>query len=599
MVTPAEAKVLVVGAGGIGCELLKNLVLTGFRDIHVIDLDTIDFSNLNRQFLFRKEHVGKSKALVAKESVLALCPEANITALHDTVIKQEYGRDFFRRFHIVLNALDNRQARNHVNRLCLAADVPLVESGTQGYLGQVEPILKGVSECYECKPKAAQRTFAGCTIRNTPSEPIHCIVWAKHLFNQLFGLQDADEEVSPDMMDPELGGTLDEINLMKSDTGFGNVERVSTRQWAAERGYEPASLFDKLFHDDIVYLRNMANLWKKRREPEACKFPKEALESWTMPSGMRDQRVWSEEECAANFRDSVTQLKERLAALPDGDYLTWDKDDDVALDFVTACANVRMRCFGMEAKSQFEVKSMAGNIIPAIATTNAVIAGFIVLQALKILRGKKMDCRAVFLNRSANPVSRVVIQPAVMDPPNPKCYVCADKNEVYVITNTKTSTIKAFRDNLLKDMLNMAAPDVANELTGAIVVSSEDGETDDIEDKVMADLGMGHDARLLCDDFLQNFQLVVNVVHSEEKLSDDAEFEVKGELPKPKEENMQKNENGAANDNEPSASSHNGGSGDDATVINDDDDLIVLDDTEELSTVAKEGEPASKKARLS
>lgn len=118
-------------------------------------------------------------------------------------------------------------------------------------------------------------------------------------------------QVSPDMMDPELGGTLDEINLMKSDTGFGNVERVSTRQWAAERGYEPASLFDKLFHDDIVYLRNMANLWKKRREPEACKFPKEALESWTMPSGMRDQRVWSEEECAANFRDSVTQLKER------------------------------------------------------------------------------------------------------------------------------------------------------------------------------------------------------------------------------------------------------------------------------------------------
>lgn len=73
-------------------------------------------------------------------------------------------------------------------------------------------------------------------------------------------------------------------------------------------------------------------------------------------------------------------------ALPTGDYLTWDKDDDAALDFVTACANVRMRCFGMEAKSQFEVKSMAGNIIPAIATTNAVIAGFIVLQAFKILR---------------------------------------------------------------------------------------------------------------------------------------------------------------------------------------------------------------------
>ena len=54
----------MVGAGGIGCELLKNLVLSGFLDVHLVDLDTIDLSNLNRQFLFRNEHIKKSKALV-------------------------------------------------------------------------------------------------------------------------------------------------------------------------------------------------------------------------------------------------------------------------------------------------------------------------------------------------------------------------------------------------------------------------------------------------------------------------------------------------------------------------------------------------------
>lgn len=98
------------------------------------------------------------------------------------VCSSEFGLTFFKRFTMVLNALDNRAARNHVNRMCLAADIPLIESGTAGYEGQVELIKKGMSQCYECTPKATQKTYPGCTIRNTPSEPIHCIIWAKHLF---------------------------------------------------------------------------------------------------------------------------------------------------------------------------------------------------------------------------------------------------------------------------------------------------------------------------------------------------------------------------------------------------------------------------------
>ncbi|QQP55579.1 Ubiquitinlike modifier activating enzyme 2 (Silurana), partial [Caligus rogercresseyi] len=117
----------------------------------------------------------------------------------------DYGVSFYKNFSLVLNALDNNVARNHVNRMCLASGVPLVESGTAGYLGQVSVIRKGETECFECQPKPRQKTFPGCTIRNTPSEPIHCIVWAKHLFNQLFGEEDADEDVSPDQEDPEAG----------------------------------------------------------------------------------------------------------------------------------------------------------------------------------------------------------------------------------------------------------------------------------------------------------------------------------------------------------------------------------------------------------
>lgn len=93
-----------------------------------------------------------------------------------------FGVDYFKNFSIVLNALDNKAARSHVNRLCLAADIPLIESGSAGYLGQVTLIKRGITECYDCLPKPPVKSFPGCTIRNTPSEPIHCIVWAKHLF---------------------------------------------------------------------------------------------------------------------------------------------------------------------------------------------------------------------------------------------------------------------------------------------------------------------------------------------------------------------------------------------------------------------------------
>ncbi len=121
---------------------MKNVVLAGFGHITLLDLDTIDLSNLNRQFLFRKKDVKQPKATVAARTAAAFNPSVHIDPICANIKEERFDVDWFVGFDVVMSALDNTDARKHINRMALAAGVPVVESGTQGYFGQVQPIVK-------------------------------------------------------------------------------------------------------------------------------------------------------------------------------------------------------------------------------------------------------------------------------------------------------------------------------------------------------------------------------------------------------------------------------------------------------------------------
>jgi len=188
-------KVLVIGAGGLGCELLKNLALMGFKNISVIDMDTIDLSNLNRQFLFRQKDVGRFKAEVAAEVINQRVPGCRVTP-HNCKI-QDFDCDFYQDFHIVVCGLDSIVARRWINGMLLSlldwdedtgevdktTIVPLVDGGTEGFKGNVRVIYPGMTACIDCTLDLfpPQVNFPLCTIAHTPRLPEHCVEYARIL----------------------------------------------------------------------------------------------------------------------------------------------------------------------------------------------------------------------------------------------------------------------------------------------------------------------------------------------------------------------------------------------------------------------------------
>ncbi|KAG8221773.1 hypothetical protein J3R82DRAFT_2087 [Butyriboletus roseoflavus] len=448
----ADTKVLLVGAGGIGCELLKNVVLTGFGHITLLDLDTIDLSNLNRQFLFRKKDVKQSKAMVAAQTAGAFNPNVHIQPIHANIKEPQFDIEWFQSFDIVLNALDNLNARRHVNKMCMAAGIPLVESGTAGYLGQVQPLLKDRTECFDCIPKPTPKSFPVCTIRSTPSQPIHCIVWAKsYLLPQLFG-EDENGDAELDEAEKQGENAQEVVVLRKEALAYKAVRNALRSPDTTDDAAK--TVFEKVFNADIKNLLSMADMWRSREKPTPLDFDAIVDDSFVVKestkgpasysnskaqvnghvnggatrsassskgnSGLKDQRALTLQDNLALFVSSTNCLASRLRA--GEEIISFDKDDDDTLDFVTAASNLRSAAYYIERKTRWEVKEMAGNIIPAIATTNAIISGLIVLQALHLLRKSYTSLKSVHVQfKPAVPLSTVNLCP-----PNPRCGICRD-----------------------------------------------------------------------------------------------------------------------------------------------------------------------------
>jgi molybdopterin/thiamine biosynthesis adenylyltransferase len=149
-----DARVLVIGAGALGNEVLKNLVLLGIGHVAVADMDRIEESNLSRSVLFRAADEGQPKAEVAAEAMRQIYPEIDVRPLVLNVVG-DLGLGWFRWADVVVGALDNREARIFVNSSCAMTGRAWIDGGIEVLGGIVRGFSPPRTSCYECTMGAA------------------------------------------------------------------------------------------------------------------------------------------------------------------------------------------------------------------------------------------------------------------------------------------------------------------------------------------------------------------------------------------------------------------------------------------------------------
>uniref|UniRef100_A0A8C0QKI7 E1 ubiquitin-activating enzyme n=1 Tax=Chelonoidis abingdonii TaxID=106734 RepID=A0A8C0QKI7_CHEAB len=450
-----QQKYFLVGAGAIGCELLKNFALLGLAcgdggEVTVTDMDTIEKSNLNRQFLFRPWDVTKMKSDTAAAAVRQMNPNIHIMSHQDRVgpdTERVYDDDFFEGLDGVANALDNVDARMYMDRRCVYYRKPLLESGTLGTKGNVQVVIPFLTESYSSSQDPPEKSIPICTLKNFPNAIEHTLQWARDEFEGLF--KQPAESVNQYISDPKfmertlkLPGTqplevLEAVNkslVSERPRSWADCVGWACRHWHCQYSNNIRQLlhnfpphqktnsgtlfwsgpkrcphpltFDESNPLHMDYIMAAANLFAQTygitgtRDVGAVAelLHQVQVPEFTPKSGVRIH-ISDQELQNANASVDDSRLEELKSSLPNPEDLQsfrmypidFEKDDDTNfhMDFIVAASNLRAENYDIPPADRHKSKLIAGKIIPAIATTTAAVVGLVCLELYKVVQGHK------------------------------------------------------------------------------------------------------------------------------------------------------------------------------------------------------------------
>jgi ubiquitin-activating enzyme E1 len=460
----------LVGAGAIGCEMLKNWALMGVASdpkqgkVTLTDMDQIEKSNLNRQFLFRPSDVGSLKSTCAAREAINMNPSFKVQAQANRVgpdTENVYNDDFWEQVDGVVTALDNVDARLYLDQRCLFFQKPMVDSGTLGTKGNTQVVAPFLTESYGSQTDPPEASIPICTLKHFPNKIEHTIQWARDLFEGWFvqGPLEVNSFLStPSYMEDIEAEENTQVTKLETLNRLLVTERPLTFEacidWARNQ-------FESYFNHSIRQLlisfpldsktKEDGQFWSGRKRPPTpldfdakdplhMDFVVSAANLYAHSFGLKgheDEKIFHAQlsktkvkpfvpntslkipendaeakemsEAASTFKNHEQEVADLRASLPTPSSLAGfqlissefekDVDSNFHIAFITACSNCRARNYKIKEESRHQTKFIAGKIIPAIATTTALVTGLVCLELYKLVQKKQVEAyRNTYVN---------------------------------------------------------------------------------------------------------------------------------------------------------------------------------------------------------
>lgn len=316
--------------------------------------------------------------------------------------------------------------------MCIATHIPLIESGTTGYFGQVSVINGYETECYSCQPKPAPKNYPICTIRSTPEKMVHCIVWAKELLVLLFGNkidsmlyeEKIDESVYMNSIEPTIKDCENNINLINY------VKK----------------LVDLIFCKEIEKKISMDLYKGLLKKPYPLNNIDKIIinENDIKEYNIDKYKIYELNDYIKEFICSYIRIKNQYKDLLGN--IIFNKDRPLDVEFISAASNLRAYIFHIPYETSFKIQEIAGNIISAISTTNAMASSIEISEIINILKNKDIihNCHYTYIRKYPTRKGNIIL-PTKLQSPVLNCSIC-NMNYAVLKLDTKQAHVPGFLD---------------------------------------------------------------------------------------------------------------------------------------------------------